>query len=173
MKKLVLAVAAAALTLSSVNAAYADGVRRNAYENAAGGITAGGPRAVSGPWGGRAAGEGGVVTNGDGAGIGASRGCAEGAAGGWGCRRGVTARDENGNLVHADSGYAEGPLGNSVSTIGGWTHDEGGDIAGADTRDYGVFVRHTTFVRAHDLYSKAVLLQGEPWIYIGWKFTIA
>jgi len=131
MKKLVLAVAAAALTLSSVNAAYADGVRRNAYENAAGGITAGGPRAVSGPWGGRAAGEGGVVTNGDGAGIGASRGCAEGAAGGWGCRRGVTARDENGNLVHADSGYAEGPLGNSVSTIGGWTRDEDGDIAGA------------------------------------------
>jgi len=130
MKKHILAITAAALTLSSINAAYADGVRRNAHENAAGGVTAGGQRAVSGPWGGRAAGEGGVLTNGDGVGIGGSRGCAEGAGGGWGCRRGITARDEDGNVVHADSGYAEGPLGNTASTSGGWTRDEDGDISG-------------------------------------------
>lgn len=131
MKKFMLATAVAAFTLCSFNAAYADGVRRNAYENAAGGVTAGGQRAVRGPWGGSTVGEGGVVTNGDGAGIGGSRGCAEGAAGGYGCRRGVTARDEDGNLVHGDSGYAEGPLGNSASTVGGFTRDEDGDIAGA------------------------------------------
>jgi hypothetical protein len=130
MKKHILAITAAALTLSSVNIAYADGARRNAYENAAGGVTAGGQRAVSGPWGGRAAGEGGVITNGRGAGIGGSRGCAEGAAGGWGCRRGVTARDEDGKFVHRDSGYAEGPLGNTASTSGSWTRDEDGDVIG-------------------------------------------
>jgi hypothetical protein len=130
MRNFILAVATAALTMSNIGVASADGVRRNAYENAAGGVTAGGQRAVSGPWGGRAAGEGGVITNGDGAGIGGSRDCAEGAGGGWGCRRGVTARDEDGNVVHRDSGYAEGPLGNTASTNGGWTRDEGGNIAG-------------------------------------------
>jgi hypothetical protein len=130
MKKIALAAVTATLILSSIGPANADGIRRNAYENAAGGVTAGGQRAVSGPWGGHAASDGGVVTNGDGAGIGGSRGCAEGASGGWGCRRGVTARDEDGNIVHADSGYAEGPLGNTASTNGGWTRDEDGNING-------------------------------------------
>ncbi len=111
---------------------------RGAYENAAGGVTAGGAHDVRGPWGGRAVGEGGVVTNGDGAGVGGSRGCATGAAGGRGCRAGATTRDEDGNVVHNSSGYAQGAFGNTASTSGGFTRDEDGDLNGERNSEFNV-----------------------------------
>lgn len=135
MNKLALISSVLLLTLSGVAQAQ---VRGNAWENAAGGVTAGGQHDVRGPWGGRSVGEGGVVTNGDGAGIGGSRGCAEGAAGGRGCRRGATVRGEDGQLAHYSEGYAQGPLGNTASSVGGFTRDDDGNVNGDRTTEVNI-----------------------------------
>jgi hypothetical protein len=96
MKKF--AILASTLALATFSATADAQVRRGGFENAAGGVTAGGQHDVRGPWGGRAVGEGGVVTNGSGDGVGGSRDCAEDAAGGRGCRRGTTTWDDDGNV---------------------------------------------------------------------------
>jgi hypothetical protein len=125
---------ALAITLASLialNATGADAQRvRGARENAAGGVTAGGAHDVRGPWGGRAVGEGGVVTDGDGNGVAGSRGCARTGAGGYGCGAGATTWDEDGNVRHESSGYAQGAFGNTASTEGSFERDEDGDWTG-------------------------------------------
>ncbi|MGE0740287.1 MAG: hypothetical protein AB7O98_03015 [Hyphomonadaceae bacterium] len=149
MKNLALTLATAAAFSLCISTAEAQRVR-GAYENAAGGVTAGGAHDVRGPWGGRAVGEGGVVTNGDGAGIGGSRGCAGGAAGGAGCRAGVTTRDEDGNVYHSDSGYARGAFGNTASTNGSFTRDEDGDLNGERNSELNVGDRTYTAETTYD-----------------------
>lgn len=104
---------------------------RGARENVAGGVTAGGAHDVRGPFGGRSVGEGGVVTNGDGAGVSGSRGCARGGGGARGCGGGSTEWDGDGNVSHEHSGAAEGVFGNTAATDGSWDRDSNGDITGA------------------------------------------
>jgi hypothetical protein len=115
----------------ALNATAAEAQRiRGARENAAGGVTAGAAHDVSGPFGGRSVGEGGVVTDGDGSGVAGSRGCARTGAGGRGCRAGATTWDEDGNVRHEDSGYAQGAFGNTASTQGSFERNEDGDWSG-------------------------------------------
>lgn len=122
-------VAAAILLATFTSVAEAQRIR-GARENIAGGITAGGAHDVSGPFGGRAVGEGGVVTNGDGNGVAGSRGCGRTGAGGRGCRAGATSWDEDGNFQHEGSAYAEGPFGGRANTQGSFSRDEDGDWSG-------------------------------------------
>jgi hypothetical protein len=163
MSKLALTLTAAALFALGASVANADGVRR-ARDNAAGGITAGGAHDASGPFGGRTVGEGGVVTNGDGAGIGGSRGCASGGGGGWGCRAGVTTRDEDGNVYHSDSGYAQGAFGNTASTNGSFTRDEDGKLNGERNSEFNIVDRtysaETTF-DSDDGFDRDVTCSGD------------
>lgn len=128
MKTFVLA-SAALIAVSALCAESASAQRvRAARENVAGGVTAGRAHDVSGPFGGRAVAEGGVVTNGDGAGVGGSRGCARGAAGGRGCSAGSTVWDRDGNISHERSAAFEGPFGATGSSTGGFDAD--GDLTG-------------------------------------------
>jgi hypothetical protein len=129
MSKHLLAAAAAALFALNITAAEAQRVR-GARENAAGGVTAGGAHDVRGPLGGRAVGEGGVVTDGDGNGVAGSRGCARTGAGGYGCGAGATSWDEDGAVQHQQSGYVRGRWGGEASTEGSFSRDEDGDWSG-------------------------------------------
>lgn len=148
MKKFAMLAGAMALTAFVVVPAEAQ-VRRGAFENAAGGVTAGGQHDLRGPWGGRSVGEGGVVTDGNGNGVGGSRGCAEGAAGGQGCRRGSTSWDNDGNMYHESGAVFEGPLGADGATYGAMTRDEDGDWNGDRTTTVDVgdrtYTADTTF----------------------------
>lgn len=129
MRKIVLALSAAALVAVSATAVDAQ-IVRGARENVAGGVTAGGAHDVRGPFGGRAVGEGGVVTNGDGAGVAASRGCGRTPAGGRGCGAGSTVRNEDGGVSHEHSAYGQGAFGNTASTQGSLERDDDGDWSG-------------------------------------------
>jgi hypothetical protein len=125
------ALALSAIALFAFNATTANAQRvRGGFENAAGGVTAGGAHDARGPFGGRAVGEGGVVTDGNGNGASGSRGCARGGAGGAGCGQGTTSWDNDGNVNHQQSGYARGPLGNTANTNGSFSRDEDGDWNG-------------------------------------------
>jgi len=105
-------------------------VVRGARENAAGGVTAGGAHDVRGPFGGRSAGEGGAVTDGDGNGVAGSRGCGRTAAGGRGCGAGASSWDEDGNFNHEHSAYGQGAFGNTASTQGNLQRNDDGDWSG-------------------------------------------
>lgn len=129
MNKKILITCAAMLVAFTATSAQAQRVRA-ARENIAGGVTAGGAHDVRGPYGGRAVGEGGAVSDGDGNGVAGSRGCARTAAGGRGCGAGATSRDENGNVYHEQSGYARGAFGNTASTQGSFERDDDGDLSG-------------------------------------------
>lgn len=111
---------------------------RGARENIAGGVTAGAAEDVSGPFGGRVTREGGVVTNGDGAGLAGSRGCGHDAAGGQGCRRGATAWDGEGNVSHESGMVFDGPLGATGGASGSWNRDENGGINGSRSGELNV-----------------------------------
>lgn len=106
-------------------------VVRAARENVAGGITAGGAHDVRGPYGGRSVGEGGVVTNGSGAGVSGQRGCRRGGYGARGCGAGATSWDRDGNVSHSQSGAARGAYGNTASTNGSWDRNSNGDVTGS------------------------------------------
>lgn len=129
MSKHAFAIVAAVVLSFSATAANAQRVR-GAYENAAGGVTAGAAQDVRGPFGGRAVGEAGVVTDGDGSGVAGSRGCARSGAEGRGCGARATTWDEDGNVHHDQSGYAQGAWGNTASTQGSFDRDEDGDWTG-------------------------------------------
>jgi hypothetical protein len=137
MSKHTFAIVAAVVLSCGATAAHAQRVR-GAYENAAGGVTAGGAQDVRGPFGGRAVGEGGVVTDGDGSGIAGSRGCARTGAGGRGCGARGTTWDEDGNVRHEQSGYAQGAFGNTASTQGSFERDEDGDWSGSRNSEVNV-----------------------------------
>lgn len=127
------ALALSVVALFAFTASTADAQRvRGARENVVGGVNAGAARDVSGPYGGRTVGEGGVVTDGNGNGNGAagSRGCARTGAGGRGCGSGTTSWDNDGNVNRQHSGYAEGAFGNTASTQGSFDRDENGDLSG-------------------------------------------
>src|SRR5262245_32989670 len=130
MKKLLISAACIFAAISFVTDAHADRIVRSGFENAAGGVTAGGAHDVRGRYGGRAIGEGGAVTNGDGGGVAGSRGCGRDWAGAQGCRSGATAWDRNGNVAHEGSAVYEGPLGGYGSSSGSFTRDEDGDFNG-------------------------------------------
>ncbi|MBI1252237.1 MAG: hypothetical protein GC189_12290 [Alphaproteobacteria bacterium] len=134
--KTILFIAVSTIALAATIDGASARVVRGGYYNAAGGVTAGGAHDVRGAYGGRAVGEGGVVTNGDGGGVAGSRGCGRDAAGGAGCRSGATAWDRNGNVAHEGSAVFEGPLGGYGSASGGWTRDSDGDINGARSGEY-------------------------------------
>lgn len=128
MRKLAFAIGVAAFC---VLASPAEAQRvRGGFENAAGGVTAGAAQDVRGPLGGRAVGERGVVTDGDGSGVSGSRGCARGAAGGRGCGQGTTSWTEDGEINHQQSGYATGPFGGRASSEGSFSRDDDGDWSG-------------------------------------------
>lgn len=116
---------------------------RGARNNAAGGVTAGAAHDVVGPWGGRSVGEGGVVTNGDGAAVGGSHGCGRSAAGGEGCRAGGFVRGEDGQVVYESGAAGQGRFGNTGSTYGTFTRDADGDVSGQ--RDSEVNVGDRTY----------------------------
>lgn len=130
------ATAAIALCLATVSiaAAHADSVR-GGRGNIAGGVTTGGAHDVRGPFGGRTFGEGGAVTNGDGAGLSGSRGCARVASGARGCGRGSTSWDGDGNVSHEQNGAARGAFGNTAVSSGSWERDSNGDVSGARDTD--------------------------------------
>lgn len=139
-----------ALTAIFICAAAADAqIVRRAGENAAGGVTVAGAHDVRGPYRGRSAGEGGVVTNGDGAGAGGSRGCSRGAAGARGCRSGATVRDEDGDVRHQHDAYARGAYGGSASSHGTFERDGDGGASGSRNTDVHVgdrtYSAETTF----------------------------
>jgi hypothetical protein len=129
MNKTILITCAAMLVAFTATSAQAQRVRA-ARENIAGGVTTGGAHDVRGAYGGRAVGEGGAVTDGNGNGIAGSRGCARTGAGGRGCGQGTTSWDNDGNVNHQQSGYAQGAFGNTASTQGSWERDDDGDING-------------------------------------------
>lgn len=128
-KTLLLAAGVALLVAFTATSAEAQRVR-GARENIAGGVTAGDAHDLRGPYGGRTAGEGGVVTDGAGNGVAGSRGCARTGAGGHGCGAGGTAWDEDGSVSHEQSGIAQGAFGNTASTEGSFERDEDGDWSG-------------------------------------------
>lgn len=129
MKMHALALGAIALFAFTASTANAQRVR-GGFENATGGVTAGGAHDVRGAFGGRAVGEGGVVTDGDGNGVSGSHGCGRTGAGGAGCGQGTTSWDNDGNVDHQQSGYARGRYGNTASTDGNFSRDEDGDWNG-------------------------------------------
>jgi hypothetical protein len=94
-------------------------------ENAAGGVNAVAAHDVYGPYGSRSVGQAGVVTNGDGAGVGGSRGCSRGVYGGEGCRAGATSRNEDGDFYHESGAAGVGAFGNSAGTYGSFEREDG------------------------------------------------
>lgn len=143
MKTILIAASlAAALACAGAGVAHAQ-IRGGAYNNAAGGVTAGQRGDAYGPWGSRAAGERGVVTNGDGDGVAGQRGCARGGGGGVGCSAGSVAWDEGGNVNGERGGAFVGRNGNYGSSYGSFERDENGDINGS--RDSEVHVGDRTY----------------------------
>lgn len=131
-----LSIIAAALILSVAPSADAQ-VVRGWRENAAGGVTAGAAHDTFGP-NGRTVGESGVVSNGDGAGVGGSRGCGRTYAGGEACRAGAFARGEDGELVHESGAVAQGAFGGTASTYGNFARDADGYLSGQRDSDFSI-----------------------------------
>lgn len=125
MKKMLIT---AALIVSVALPGHAQAVR-GWRENATGGVTAGAAHDTFGRYG-RSVGESGIVTNGDGAAIGGSRGCGRTYAGGEGCRAGGFARGEDGSLAHESGGAVHGAFGGAGSTYGSFTRDADGYASG-------------------------------------------
>lgn len=147
MRKFGLAIAVAAFF---VLAGTAEAQRvRGGFTNPAGGVTAGEGHDVRGAFGGRAVGEHGVVTDGDGNGAAGGRGCARGAGGGYGCGQGTTTWNDDGEINHQQSGYATGPFGGRASTEGNVSRDDDGDWSGQRNSEFEVgdrtYSAETTF----------------------------
>lgn len=149
MKIRIFAATTALLIAFTATAAEAQRVRAS-RENVAGGVTTGGAHDVRGAYGGRAVGEGGAVTNGDGSGASGSRGCARTGAGGRGCGAGATSWDENGNVYHEQSGYAQGAFGNTASTQGSFERDSDGDLSGQRESEVNVGNRNYSIDTTYD-----------------------
>ncbi|WP_395647710.1 hypothetical protein [Terricaulis sp.] len=147
MKKFPLAASVAVFCLLA-GTAEAQRVR-GGFENAAGGVTAGAAEDVRGPFGGRAVGERGLVTDGSGNGASGSRGCARGAAGGVGCGQGTTTWNNDGEIDHQQSGYASGPFGGRASSEGSLSRDDDGDWSGERNSEFEIggrtYSAETTF----------------------------
>ena len=141
-------IAAAAAASLLAGAAFAQPGAR-ARENAAGGVSAGAVRDAYGPYGGRVLAEGGVVTNGDGAGFGGSRGCARDAVGSTGCRASSTFWNEDGAFTHESGGVYNGAFGGAGAAYGTLTRDSDGDVYGARNGAFSIgdrtYTAETTF----------------------------